>query len=58
MKYTHKQRRAIISWWSDSYVAFRFMKDGSVEAKKRIPGAWGLLYTPFQARTHLLNIGL
>jgi hypothetical protein len=58
MKYTAKQRQAIIKWWSDSYGIFRFMKDGSVEAKRTAQNAWGLLYTAEQMQAHLKVAGL
>jgi len=56
--YTKKQRQAIIKWWSDSFSVFRFMKDGSVEAKKRPQSPWGILYSPQQALSHLRERGL
>ena len=58
MNYTLKQRQAIVKWWFDSYAAFRFMTDGSVEAKRRAQAPWGLLYTPAQALSHLKAQGL
>ncbi len=56
MKYSKKQRLAIIKWWSDSYSAFRFMADGSVQAKQRAQAPWGLLYTAQQAQAHLKEV--
>lgn len=51
--YTKKERQLIIKWWNCSYRSFRFMPDGSVEAKSSGQSPWGLLYTPLQARSHI-----
>ena len=53
--YTAKEKAIIRKHWN-FYYKLRFMKDGSVEAQKSKGNAYGLLYTPEQAKQHLQAI--
>lgn len=56
IKYTAKERKAITKWWADSFQAFRFLPNGTVEARRNTQSSWGLLYTAQQAKTHLDSV--
>jgi hypothetical protein len=57
MTYTKTQMQAIKAHYRDSYVAFRFRKDGTVEAKQSPSSPFGVLYTSRQAKSHLEAVG-
>lgn len=56
MKLTKNQKDAIRAHWR--WYDLRFLKDGTVKARKSIGGAGGVLYTPPETRKHLEALGL